>query len=128
MLTCWAEPHVFGNYLHYTQEPCNKALFLFMETIMLYLPILLFVSYHLFLSGCRIMAKAPTDRKVVDRTHLPHLLLQERHYTRVLLGLLPAFYCPLYTHGCFSCVKYFFWFKNLGMLHGAFTPLFLLHL
>ena len=55
------------------------------------------------------MAKALPDRKVVDRTHPPHLLLQERYYTGVLLGLILAFYCPLCTHGCFqSCVKYFF--------------------
>ena len=58
----------------------------------------LFVSYHL--SACRIMANALTNRKVADRSHLPHLLLQERHYTRVLLGLLSAFYCPLCIHGC----------------------------
>ena len=78
------KPHIFGSDLHYTQEPMKSgglALFLFMETFMEpYLPILLlpFVSYYLFLSACRIITKALTDRKVVDRTHASTSLVATR--------------------------------------------------
>ena len=62
-----------------------------------------------------------TNRKVVDRSHLPHLLLQERHYTGVLLGLISAFYCPLCTHGSCSLVSNTFLAQESRNV-GAFTP------